>query len=52
MARVPPTLAAAPLYLLDIARLGRRRRIVNSCCERLSPVDIRIPKGGLLADIG
>jgi Domain of unknown function (DUF4192) len=52
VARVPPTLAAAPLGLLGIgAWISGAGGLLNCCCERLSLVAPDYSMGKLLADI-
>jgi hypothetical protein len=52
VARVPPTLAAAPLCLLGIAAwVGGSGALLNCCCERLAHVDSSYSMGRLLREI-
>jgi hypothetical protein len=52
VARVPPTLAAAPLCLLGMAAwVSGAGALLNCCCERLTKVDPDYSLGRLLADI-
>jgi hypothetical protein len=52
VARVPPTLAAAPLGLLGMAAwINGAGALLNCCCERLSLVAPDYSMGKLLADI-
>ncbi|HKN43753.1 MAG TPA: DUF4192 family protein, partial [Propionibacteriaceae bacterium] len=52
VARVPPTLAAAPLCLLGMAAwLGGDGALLNCCCERLAVVAPDYSMGTLLAEI-
>ena len=52
VARVPPTLAAAPLCLLGMAAwVGGSGALLNCCCERLAHVDPSYSMGRLLCEI-
>ena len=52
VARVPPTLAAAPLCLLGMAAwVGGSGALLNCCCERLAHVDSSYSMGRLLCEI-
>ena len=52
VARVPPTVAAAPLCLLGMAAwVSGAGALLNCCCERLTKVDPHYSMGRLLADI-
>jgi Domain of unknown function (DUF4192) len=52
VARVPPTLAAAPLCLLGMAAwVSGAGALLNCCCERLVQVAPHYSMGRLLADI-
>jgi hypothetical protein len=52
VARVPPTLAAAPLCLLGMAAwVSGAGALLNCCCERLAEVNPHYSMGRLLADI-
>jgi len=52
VARVPPTLAAAPLCLLGMAAwVGGSGALLNCCCERLANVDPSYSMGRLLCEI-
>ena len=52
VARVPPTLAAAPLCLLGMAAwVSGAGALLNCCCERLAQVDPHYSMGRLLAGI-
>jgi hypothetical protein len=52
VARVPPTLAAAPLCLLGMAAwVSGAGALLNCCCERLAQVAPHYSMGRLLADI-
>jgi hypothetical protein len=52
VARVPPTLASAPLCLLGMAAWASGAgALLNCCCERLAQVDPEYSMGRLLRDI-
>jgi hypothetical protein len=52
VARVPPTLVAAPLCLLGLAAwVSGAGALLNCCCERLAQVDPHYSMGRLLAGI-
>jgi Domain of unknown function (DUF4192) len=52
VAKVPPTLAAAPLCLLGLAAwVSGAGALLNCCCERLAEVDPGYSLGRLLREI-
>jgi hypothetical protein len=52
VAKMPPTLAAAPLCLLGLAAwVCGAGALLNCCCERLAQVDPAYSLGRLLRDI-